>query len=457
MALLQNGALERRFLSFINREQLFDQTDCILLTISGGLDSVVMAELFRSAGLRYGMAHVNFQLRGAESEGDEAFVKELAEQHGVRFHTVRLAAKNESEAQGISTQMAARKLRYDWFEQVAEEFDYARIATAHHQDDVLETILLNLVRGTGLTGLKGVPVRQGRIIRPLWFADRTMIEAYAQNGGIRWREDSSNASDKYHRNRLRHQVVPVLKEINPNLLETLQTTVARLRSADALVDAEIRRSWEKLAEMRPEGIFLSIEQLLLLEEWEYRLAEWLKPYGFQYAQLGDMAETVRADGFGQQFYSATHLLIRDRDYLMIKPRQAAPAQTLILDAIPATTLNVFGQYELYFELIPRSGDFQIPVDSNIACLDAERIQWPLTIRIWQNGDRFRPLGVKGHQTVGNFLTNRKVTIAERQSARVLVSGDRIAWLVGYRPDDYFRITDQTRTILKIERRFPAQR
>ncbi len=417
---------------------------------------MVMAELFRSAGLRYGMAHVNFQLRATESDGDEIFVQKLAEQHGVRFHTIRLAAKQEAEARGISTQMAARQLRYAWFEQVADEFGYAGIATAHHQDDVLETILLNLVRGTGLTGLKGVPVRQGRIIRPLWFADRAQIETYAQDRGISWREDSSNSSDKYHRNRLRHQVVPVLKQINPNLLETLQTTVARLRSADGLVDALVRRSWHLLAEFRPEGIFLSIGQLLLLDEWEYQLSEWLKPYGFQYAQLEDILRAVRLDGFGQQFYSTTHQLIRDRDFLIIQIKQTASAQALVLEAMPADSLSISEQYELYFEFIPYSDGFQIPADANIACLDATRIQWPLTIRVWQNGDRFRPLGVKGNQTVGNFLTNRKATVAERQAAQVLVSDDRIAWLIGYRPDDHFRITDQTQTILKIERRLRGQ-
>ncbi|GAB3899289.1 tRNA lysidine(34) synthetase TilS [Larkinella knui] len=451
MALAQNQALERQFLSFINKEQLFAQTDCILLAISGGLDSVGMAELFRLAGFRYGIAHVNFQLRGTDSDQDEAFVKALAERHGVRFHTVRLPAKQEADQRGISTQMAARQLRYAWFEQVAREFGYSGIATAHHQDDVLETILLNLVRGTGLTGLRGIPIKNGLIIRPLWFANRDSIAEYISQNGLAWREDSSNASNHYRRNQLRHQLIPVLKEMNPNLLQTLQTTVARIQSAGVLVDQEIRRSWDTLAIPSPGGFLLSIEQLLAQNEWEYRLSEWLKPFGFQYVQISPLAEAVRADGFGQKFYSASHQVIRDREFLRIETRQSASFQPIVLDAVPLDDVFVCDQFSLRFKVIDPSDDFRIPTSSHIACLDADRLEWPLTIRLWQTGDRFRPLGMTGNQTVGNFLTNRKVSLADRRSAWVVVSGEKIAWLIGYRTDDRFRITEQTRKMVKIER------
>ena len=456
MALARNRAMEHQFLSFINTEQLFSQTDCILLTVSGGLDSVVMAELFRTAGFQYGIAHVNFQLRGAESDEDEAFVRALAEQHGVRFHTTCLPAKPQAEEQGISTQMAARHLRYAWFEQLAEAFGYARIATAHHQDDVLETILINLVRGTGLTGLRGIPIRQGRIIRPLWFADRETIGDYAHQKHLVWREDSSNSSDKYRRNRLRHQVIPILKEMNPSLLQTLQTSVARLQSADELIDEEMRRSWEEMAENRPEGVFLSIHQLLNQQQWAFRLSEWLKPYGFQYVQMGPLAEAVRGDGFGQKFQSATHQVLRDRDYLVLSALQSIANQEIRLDEIPSGDVAIFDHFYLRFEIIETLDGFQIPPNPDMACLDADRVHGPLTIRRWQTGDRFQPLGMKGKQSVGNFLTNQKVSLTDRRSVWVLVAGDAIAWVIGYRPDDRFRVTDQTRKILKIERRFVGQ-
>lgn len=450
MALARNKAIERQFLRFINNEQLFSQTDCILLAISGGVDSVVMAELFRLAGFQYGMAHVNFQLRGADSEADEAFVKALAERHGVRFHTVRLPPGQQAEESGSSTQMAARKLRYDWFEQLAVEFSYDRIATAHHQDDVLETILLNLVRGTGLTGLRGIPIRQGRIIRPMWFASRKQIKDYAFEHDLQWREDSSNLSDKYRRNQLRHHVIPVLKELNPNVLQTLQKTVTRLNSADALVDREIERSWIEIAQIRSEGVFVSIQEVENQNEWEFLLSEWLKPYGFQYGQIDPIVEAIRSTGFGQIFYSATHRVIRDREFLIIEPLQSATDQSVLLSEIPSGNVSVFDRFDLKFDLIDKPAGFQIPANQHAVFLDAERIHWPLTLRRWQKGDRFQPLGMKGSQTVGNYLTNRKVSVAERRDSWVLVSGGQIAWLIGYRPDDRFRISDQTTRILKIE-------
>jgi tRNA(Ile)-lysidine synthase len=456
MALTRNRSIEHQFLSFINTEQLFSQTDCILLTVSGGLDSVVMAELFRTAGFQYSIAHVNFELRGAESDEDEAFVSALAERHGVRFHTARLPAKQQAEEQGVSTQMAARHLRYAWFEQLAEEFGYAGIATAHHQDDVLETILINLVRGTGLTGLRGIPIRQGRIIRPLWFADRETLGDYAQKKKLVWREDSSNVSDKYRRNRLRHQVIPILKEMNPSLLQTLQTTVARLQSADKLVDEEMLRSWEELAENRPEGVFLSIQQLLIQQEWAFRLSEWLKPYGFHYVQIDPITEAVRGDGFGQKFQSATHQVLRDRDHLVVSELQSALNKEVDLPEIPSGDVSIFNHFYLRFEIIETLDGFQIPLNPDVACLDADRISGPLTVRRWQTGDRFQPLGMNGRQSVGNFLTNQKVALTDRGATWVLLAGEAIAWLIGYRPDDRFRVTDQTRKILKIERRFVGQ-
>ncbi|GAB3936287.1 tRNA lysidine(34) synthetase TilS [Larkinella terrae] len=415
-----------------------------------------MAELFRWAGFRYGIAHVNFQLRGTDSEEDQAFVKALAERHQVRFHTTQLAAKEEAEKLGISTQMAARQLRYAWFEDIAKEFGYNGIATAHHQDDVLETILLNLVRGTGLTGLRGIPIRQGNIIRPLWFSSRAEIEMHAQKTGLVWREDGSNSSDKYHRNRLRHQVVPVLKELNPSLLQTLQTTVTRLQSADNLVDEEIRCSWEEIAENRSNSFSLSIQKLITYREWEFRLAEWLQPFGFQYIQTKPIAAAVRSSVFGQKFYSTTHQIMRDRQYLVIEKRHSSINESIVVNTFPDQEVLISAHHVLGFTVVDKPADFQLSVDQQIAYLDADLIQWPLTIRQWQNGESFRPLGMKGSQTIGNFLTNRKVTLAERRFVQVLLSDNQVVWLIGHRISDQFKITAKTRKILKIERRHTSE-
>ncbi|GAB3270524.1 tRNA lysidine(34) synthetase TilS [Larkinella harenae] len=447
-----SAALEPQFLSFIRTRHLFSPEQRILLTVSGGLDSVVMTELFRRAGFVYGIAHVNFQLRGLESDQDEDFVRALAAQHGVQFHTVRKPTTQKADEWGVSTQMAARTLRYEWFDQLADEFGYERVATAHHQDDVLETILLNLVRGTGLSGLLGIPVRQGRIIRPLWFANRSILEQYALHHALHWREDSSNTSDYYRRNRLRHQLIPVLKAINPNLLQTLQTTIARLQSADTLVENVLNHSWNELVVHRSGKVLLDISRLVLLPEWEFQLSEWLKPYGFHYAQLAPIADAVQHTNFGQRFYSATHQLLRDRQLLVIEPKILADDKPIVLPALPTEAVPVFDQYRLQFELIDKSDDFQIPVNPHVACLDADKMEWPLTIRRWQSGDRFRPLGLRGSQTVGDFLTNHKISLSDRSSVTVLTTTSQIAWLIGYRPDDRFRITTHTQKVLLIEQR-----
>ncbi|MGA0558345.1 tRNA lysidine(34) synthetase TilS [Larkinella sp. VNQ87] len=439
------------FTHFIAHEQLFQPTDQMLLAVSGGLDSVVLADLFRLAGFSYGIAHVNFQLRGAESEEEAMFVRALAGRHRVRFHMVRMPKGQQAEKSGISTQMAARQFRYAWFEQLADEAGYTRIVTAHHQDDVLETVLLNLVRGTGLTGLTGIPIRQGRVIRPLWFADRASLEQYARENALTWREDSSNQSDKYRRNQLRHQVVPVLKQLNPNLLQTLQTTLVRLKAADALLHQELRRTWEEVVEVHPDGFQLALQKLIMFPEWEYRLSEWLKPFGFQYVQISSVGEAVRSSQFGQVFYSTTHRIIRDRDSLLIEPLKWVEKKSIVLASIPDQTIWVSPSFGLTVELIDRTANFTLPTNPTIACLDADRIQWPLTVRPWQPGDRFRPLGLSGSQSVGDFFTNRKISLTERQSAWVLESGGQIAWLIGYRLDDRFRITDQTRNFLIIKK------
>ncbi|MFC5407962.1 tRNA lysidine(34) synthetase TilS [Larkinella bovis] len=445
--------LREQFVRFIREQQLFDPAERVLLTVSGGLDSVVLAELFRLAGFQYGIAHANFRLRGDESERDAVFVQSLAERHQVPFHTRPLEAQAEVDRTGVSIQMAARRLRYEWFEEVAVSFDYQYIATAHHQDDVLETVLLNLVRGTGLTGLRGIPVRQGRVIRPLWFADRLSIEQYARQHQLSWREDSSNASDYYRRNQLRHQVVPIFKNLNPSLLQTLQTTVERLQSADKLVDQELASSWQALAENRPDGVALPIQPLTQLPEWAFRLSEWLKPYGFQYARMGPIVEAVRSAGFGQVFYSDTHTVVRDRGFLVIESRHPTVLPELVLNELTRSEIKVGTQYVLRIEQLEHTPGFRIPSDPHIGCFDAEQLTWPLRIRPWREGDRFRPLGLKGSQSVGDFLTNRKVSVAERRAAIVLMSNHQIVWLIGYRPDDRFRITDQTRQILKIEQHF----
>ena len=440
--------LEQLFLGFINDKRLFNSTDRILLAVSGGLDSIVMAEVFHRTGQPFAIAHVNFGLRGTESDTDAIFVQNKAEQYEVPFHMTRFDTAMVAKERGISIQMAARDLRYEWFDQLLHEFQYPYLATAHHQNDVLETLLLNLVRGTGIAGLHGITPKQNKIVRPLLFATRDELAAYAQKQTLLYREDSSNASDKYARNRIRHQVVPVLAELNLGLWGTLPRTIERLRAAETLVQGELERSWQQTAEPKGEQIWLPADKLLRLPETTFRLAEWLKPYGFTMDQVEGMSRTLTGE-IGQTFQSITHRVTHERGGLLLEPVTDSNPYEITLTRWPESSLELAGRYQLHVSLLTRSDDFEIPTDRHIACLDADVLTFPITIRPWRLGDRFRPLGLKGTKLVSDLLNDLKLSRTDREETAVLLSGDQIAWVIGRRVGHAFRITAQTSRIVKL--------
>ena len=249
------------FTTYIKKEKLFSKTNTILLTVSGGIDSIVMCELFHQAGLKFGIAHCNFQLRGEESDTDELFVEELAEKYDVQFHSVSFNTAAYAKKNKLSIQLAARKLRYDWFEEIRSQFDYNYIATAHHQDDSIETFFINLIRGTGIAGLHGILPKQNSIIRPLLFTNKKEIELFAKKNKLKFREDSSNASDKYVRNKIRHQLIPLLKELNPNIHQTIADDIQRLSETEKVYKKEITNKRSKIITEDRNGIRISIKAL----------------------------------------------------------------------------------------------------------------------------------------------------------------------------------------------------
>lgn len=443
--------LERDFLGFINDKKLFKPTDCVLLAVSGGIDSVVMAELFHRIGQPFAMAHVNFGLRGSESETDALFVKNKAEQYGVPFHLTQFDTTEFAVERGISIQMAARDLRYDWFAQLVQEHHYLGVATAHHQNDVLETILFNLTRGTGLAGLHGIAASQNGIIRPLLFATRATIATYADEQKLVYREDSSNANDKYARNRLRHHVVPVLTDLNPGLWQTLPRTVERLCAADVLVRLELNRSWQEIIEPMGKQTFLPTEKLMALPELSFRLAEWLKPFGFTTDQASWMVVSLTQE-VGQIFQSPTHRIIHERlssgaTGLMLEKLLAMPDYEITLTDWSNVPVDVTGQFTLTIEQFAKAENFQPEANPDVACLDADRLLFPLTVRPWRQGDRFRPLGLNGHKLVSDLLNDLKLSRSEREQTAVLLSGEQIAWVIGRRIDHRFRVTNETKFIV----------
>lgn len=438
--------LVQRFLAFINENRLFGPSDRVLLAVSGGLDSVAMVDLFRQAGQPFAVAHVNFGLRGDESAADAAFVENMARQAGVPFHSTHFDTVAVAARRGCSIQMAARDLRYNWFSQLLADHNYACVATAHHQNDVLETLLLNLTRGTGLAGLHGIAPRQGEVVRPLLFASRDELAAFVDERGLLYREDSSNADDKYARNRIRHYVVPVLTALNPNLIrETLPRTVERLRAAEALMDEELQRSWQAVAVPDGDRIWLPAPALLALSELPFRLAAWLKPYGFSVEQTAAMASAL-SRATGQVFRSATHCITHERDGLLLEALTVRPVYNCVLTDWPTDSVDVNGQFLLDLARFEKPADFRPSPSPLVACLDADRLVFPLIIRPWQLGDRFRPLGMTGSRLVSDLLNDLKLTRPERGQTAVLVSGGQIAWVIGRRIDHRFRITGPTRQI-----------
>jgi tRNA(Ile)-lysidine synthase len=456
-ALEQDQMIEQAFLGFINDNKLLNFSERTLLAVSGGLDSVAMAELFHRTNRPFAIAHVNFGLRGAESDADAVFVQNKAEQYGVPFHLARFDTQAEATRRGISIQMAARELRYAWFAELCQQHHYASVATAHHQNDVLETLLLNLTRGTGLAGLHGIlpkqPSLQPGIIRPVLFATREQLADYVTQQQLPYREDRSNAEDKYARNRIRHQVTPVLTGLNAGFWATFARTVERFRAADALVQRELEQSWQALAGQEGELITLPVDQLRQLTERSFRLGEWLKPFGFTADQVTKIVTSLERPA-GQVFQSTTHRLTHERAALVLEPLRPAIPVFLTLTAWPGHPLRVSDAYQLEVLISSRENGFTPTADPEVAWLDADRLSFPVTIRNWEQGDRFQPLNLKGSKLVSNLLNDLKVSQRERETCLVLLADGEIAWVMGYRIAHKFRITDATTKKLRLRIRPP---
>lgn len=447
---------EQDFLGFINDNKLADSTTQTLLAVSGGLDSTVMAALFQQAYLSFAIAHVNFGLRGQESDGDALFVEELANRYQVPFHTVRFQTAQVAAERSESIQMVARELRYQWFGELRRQYGYDSVATAHHLNDVLETMLINLTRGTGLAGLHGIAVRQehatvGTLIRPLLFASRDQLETYAAARSLNYREDRSNADDYYARNRIRHHVVPTLTGINPGLWTTLPRTVERLRAAEQLMQLELKRSWQQLIRPAPDGtIRLPIDGLLALTEGVFRLSEWLQPYGFTNEQARQAWTSLTREP-GQQLQSATHLLTHERGFLLLsllKVTVLSDYKTTVKKLVEAGKVPVCGQ-TITCTHHSRPDGFVPETNAAVAWLDADRLVDPLTIRVWQQGDRFRPLGLSGTKLVSDLLNDLKIEQRQRSQTLVLVSGETIAWVVGHRIGHSFRVKPSSQRLVRL--------
>ncbi len=420
-------------------------TDKILLAVSGGLDSMAMLHLFVESGYKVAVAHCNFQLREQESDEDERWLSAFCEKRKIPFHSNRFHTNNYAITHGVSIQMAARELRYEWFEQLLEEQGFDWIATAHHHNDSIETILLNLAKGTSLYGLQGMAAVKGHLLRPLLFATRQELETWVAEKGIAWREDQSNQTDDYQRNFIRHQIVPRFLEVNSSFEISMTKTTSKLAGSLLLVNQAVsdwkKRYWQNTGDM------VHLTKVGFNEETEgYNLAilwEILKDYGFHYDQCVQIL-AARHGQPGKKFLTTTHSLTIDRDVLILLPLQNSLTDEALL--IQNSQTKAF--YSGYTLTIQRSVK-PIDIDRNkqVATLNEEMIRFPLTWRKWKEGDWFIPFGMKNRKKISDFLIDTKVSLVEKESVTVLESGGEIIWVVGHRIDDRFKITESTERAL----------
>jgi tRNA(Ile)-lysidine synthase len=435
-----------QFRTYIRANHLIRKSDKILLTVSGGIDSVVMLDLFIREGYNCGIAHCNFGLRGTESDGDEDFVRQLAYQYGIKFYCKRFNTEEYAEDESISIQMAARKLRYDWFEKVRKTHPYDLIATAHNQDDVLETFFINLSRGSGIRGLTGIKVISGKIIRPLLFAPRSLIETYADEFSLPFREDSSNASEKYIRNKIRHKILPLFEDINPGFRNTMMETIQKLRDTEAIYSDEINLRRNEIITAQEDLVSVSLDLLMNLPQRRTYLFEFLSEYHFTSKQIIDIDDSINATS-GKQFFSTTHRLVKDRSKLIITPIGDEEYRKFY---ITEGTNQIFEPVHLEFIVIEHTEGFRIPSESSIACLDYDLLTFPLLIRKWQSGDYFHPLGMKHRKKLSDFLVDQKISIVEKENLWLLLNNEDIVWLINQRIDERYKITSKTRQVLMIK-------
>ena len=435
---------------FIAEHGLFSlENDPVLVAVSGGLDSVVLLDVLHRLGVQVAVAHCHFGLRGEDADADEQFVRKLAKQYGLPYFAEFFRTKEYAEQEGISTQMAARFLRYRWFEQLRQVQQLACIATAHHQRDEAETMLLNLTHGTGLAGLHGIQVKNGHVVRPLLGLGRDDLHEYLVARGLRWREDASNASPVYQRNRLRHEVLPVLRAINPNLDQTLHGTAERVGGAEEIVRRYVEETSAQARRDDAEVTYLNIATLQKTAATTLVLHELLRPFGFAWPVVKDVVAAFGGEP-GRRFDSPTHRLVKDREHLVITPRRLTQFGTFQL-AAGQTDLWADG-LRLKTELHEEAQHFLIPRSKSTAALDADKLKFPLTLRKWQEGDWFMPLGMKGKKLLSDFLIDQKVPLNLKDDVRVLTSGDgKICWVVGWRVDDRFKVEEATERVLTVQR------
>ncbi|MFA4866984.1 MAG: tRNA lysidine(34) synthetase TilS [Pedobacter sp.] len=435
----------QNFQTYISQHKLFQPEDKILLAVSGGKDSVLMAQLFKLSGFEFGIAHCNFNLRAAESQRDENFAKMLAATLEVPFYVTHFKTKDFAEKNKVSTQMAARTLRYEWFEELRLREGYDYVALAQHQDDAIETVLLNLTRGTGIAGLHGILPKKDKLIRPLLFLSAADITSIIKENKIDYVEDSSNLSTYYSRNKIRLNVIPQLKEINPNLEETFSHNIRRFAETEMVLQQTVDRLKQEILKEKQGRFYLSIEAVKALIPKQLLLFELLRPFDFTEPVVAELLERLDKQS-GTVFLSNSHRIVIDRTSLIIDKLTDQALSNLLIHA--DNGLIRFGESQI---LISSSDDLNFKKNRDIAYVDANKLVFPLVLRKWQDGDRFMPLGMENFKKLSDFFIDEKIPISEKEQIPILINGNgEIIWIVGWRQDNRYKLTNSTRKVTVFE-------
>lgn len=441
-------SLAEKFRSYITREGLFTHDDRVLLAVSGGVDSMVLMSLVHGAGYRFAVVHCNFHLRGEESDGDELLVRTQAQKLGVVLHAVDFDTYAEVEATGESVEMAARRLRYTWFDELCAEHGYDVVVIAHHVDDSIETHFINMLRGTGVRGIAGIAPRNGRVVRPLLFATREDIVAYAAEHNIPFREDSSNSSTKHLRNRVRHELVPMLKQVSPQFTPVMQRNMALFGQAQGFIDASIGLIKKSVLSKVGDTYRLDVALIDGSLPRDFVIYEILNSeFGFRREVVAHLCAALDCGGTGRSFYGGNMVAVIDRGAVLIEP--ATEREDRVVEVFSDEASVGVGDVVFNFEHLNIDDVETLNQGADVALLDATKLSFPLIIRRWREGDTMVPLGMNGRKKISDMLIDSKVSLLDKREQYVVVAGDDIVWLVGRRIDNRYAVKSDTTHLLRI--------
>ena len=432
------------FLPFISANKLFEKTDRLLVACSGGVDSVVLCDLLFKNGYNFFIAHCNFQLRGGDSDADEKFVRSLGDRYNVPVFVNRFDTAEYAATKKLSIQVAARELRYQWFNVLLAENNLDYLLTAHHADDNVETVLMNIFKGTGISGMHGILPKRNKIVRPLLFATKKEIIDYANGHELTWVEDASNATDKYTRNFFRRQVIPLIEKVIPGASGNFLETIKHLKEAELLYNQAIEIHKKSLLYFKGDEVHIPVLKFAKTTPFKTIAYELIKPYGFTAFQVNDLISLLQSET-GKYIASATHRIIKNRKWLIIAPIASVDATTLLIEEGDNTVL--FDESKLEVSI---SNVIQPSSDNKIATLDCRQIKFPLLLRKWKTGDYFYPLGMPKKKKIARFLIDLKLSKTEKEKVWVVESNQKIIWIVGYRIDDRFKLTRATKNVLRLK-------